>query len=768
MARAVTAFATFLRDPYRAGSGPVVQPWIAPERRTLITFRQLWPILSLGVICGVLVIATLPLQKDVTGFLAAVVIAAAYAFFSALFYCWEQRNAGASLRVQQNVRGLRKIAMIAGLTATIWFLPTVSSEVWLLYLVPMLTVGVDLDRRWALTLIALTMALMFASAFPQGVPGSDPAQLLTDSRDGLMRALAGGYVGLTSYLLARCLAYQYRAGSEAVRQLLQAPATQRWSNTVDVVADLVAELFSEKESQFTANVLIFDSQKGKMRLAGSSLPDGQRLARGEFAFPVTQGITGWAAVHNQPCFLNDTEQDPEGRFLPNEAFPNTRSALAVPFPLGARERAVLEIESPTPRNIAYEDMQLLELIASYLAGAYQASEWIEFHRRLAELGQDLADRIIHVQEIGATLAKIGEVALDMVDADVIGFFYCDPQTGLIEERCLVGDLLAPGVCGSPVNTKDGLVYQLMQQGEPQFFGSAQEDERLIRRSAWHKEHDVQPFVIREQIVSCSAIPLVLGQERLGLMWVNYRQAQDFPKPLQYGLQMVAPFAALAIKSGIQSAQAERRRREKLHRDLHDSLSARLNNAARALDRLSFCSPGSDRWKETFQLAQLSVKWATTVVSALLGRQEWMTLQSIVADLRTHADVSSRVYGVQVRLQAGELPVMAINHAGGNELLFACNEAINNALCHAQASNIDVCVGVANDCLCITVCDDGVGFDPSTLVRVHGIQNMRARVEQSLAGHFTLDSQPGSGTRVRMTVPLAAAGAEKETDRGATE
>jgi hypothetical protein len=160
-----------------------------------------------------------------------------------------------------------------------------------------------------------------------------------------------------------------------------------------------------------------------------------------------------------------------------------------------------------PHNIAYEDLQLMELIAGYLAGAHQANEWIEFHRQLAELGQDLADRIIHVQEIGATLAKIGEVALEMFDADVIGFYYCDLQTGLIEERCIVGHLLTPEVSGSPVNTPDSLVYQLMQQGEPQFFCNALTDEQLIRRGYWHKEHNVEPFVVREKIVACSAIPL---------------------------------------------------------------------------------------------------------------------------------------------------------------------------------------------------------------------------------------------------------------------
>lgn len=278
MAHAVSVLAAFFRDPYRPGSGPVVQPWIVPDRRTLITFRKLWPAISLGVICSVLIIAALPIQEGDSRFLAAIAIAGTYAFVASLFYLWEQHSINAPLNWQQNQRGVRKIAMLGGLTVALWCMPSLSREAWLLYLIPMLTVGVDLDRRWAFTLVSLTMVLIVASAFLPGIRNLAPGQLLNDGRDGLMRGLVGGYVGLTSYLLARCLAYQDRAGKDAVRRLLQVPTTQRWLSTVDVVAALIADLFSEESSPFTANVLVFDVQKGKMRLAGSSVPEGQRLA----------------------------------------------------------------------------------------------------------------------------------------------------------------------------------------------------------------------------------------------------------------------------------------------------------------------------------------------------------------------------------------------------------------------------------------------------------------------------------------------------------
>jgi signal transduction histidine kinase len=172
-----------------------------------------------------------------------------------------------------------------------------------------------------------------------------------------------------------------------------------------------------------------------------------------------------------------------------------------------------------------------------------------------------------------------------------------------------------------------------------------------------------------------------------------------------------------------------------------------------MDRLSFCDPGTERWKETFQTAMVSVKWATTVVAALLRKREWMTLPSIVADLQAQADVSSRIYEIPVLLRAAEMPPIQIGHEGGNELLFACNEAVNNALRHAHATCIEIAVTVEDEALRICICDDGVGFDPTQLKRVYGIHNMRVRIEESLAGSLTLTSAPGAGTTIVITVPL---------------
>ena len=83
------------------------------------------------------------------------------------------------------------------------------------------------------------------------------------------------------------------------------------------------------------------------------------------------------------------------------------------------------------------------------------------------------------------------------------------------------------------------------------------------------------------------------------------------------------------------------------------------------------------------------------------------------------------------------------------------EAVANALKHAKARNISVELEGMNHALRLRVKDDGEGFEPSplsTLAGHYGILGMRERAER-LGGTFDLESGPGAGTLVEVTVPL---------------
>ena len=86
------------------------------------------------------------------------------------------------------------------------------------------------------------------------------------------------------------------------------------------------------------------------------------------------------------------------------------------------------------------------------------------------------------------------------------------------------------------------------------------------------------------------------------------------------------------------------------------------------------------------------------------------------------------------------------------------EALTNVVRHAKAETVLVQMARENGRLSIEVEDDGEGFDPATVAtpessgRGLGLLGIRERVEL-LGGHVQIESSPGQGTRLAVSVPL---------------
>jgi PAS domain S-box-containing protein len=96
------------------------------------------------------------------------------------------------------------------------------------------------------------------------------------------------------------------------------------------------------------------------------------------------------------------------------------------------------------------------------------------------------------------------------------------------------------------------------------------------------------------------------------------------------------------------------------------------------------------------------------------------------------------------------------------LLFeSVRELLFNVVKHAQVDRVALDLALDGDRLCITVADEGVGFDPAALDRrskdsvvAWGLFSIRERVTL-LGGRLEIDSAPGRGTKFRLVAPLGA-------------
>jgi signal transduction histidine kinase len=92
----------------------------------------------------------------------------------------------------------------------------------------------------------------------------------------------------------------------------------------------------------------------------------------------------------------------------------------------------------------------------------------------------------------------------------------------------------------------------------------------------------------------------------------------------------------------------------------------------------------------------------------------------------------------------------------HDLLMAVKEALNNIVRHAEATEVEFHMAVAEGRLAIDIADNGKGFEPGT--GGHGLKNLPARLVK-LGGTCVVESRVGGGTTVRIRLPLTASAGE---------
>jgi signal transduction histidine kinase len=95
----------------------------------------------------------------------------------------------------------------------------------------------------------------------------------------------------------------------------------------------------------------------------------------------------------------------------------------------------------------------------------------------------------------------------------------------------------------------------------------------------------------------------------------------------------------------------------------------------------------------------------------------------------------------------------------NALYRIAQEALTNACKHSKSKKVEVTLVQEGQDVRLEVQDRGVGFDPKAIGKGHfGVEGIRERV-RLLGGRLNIESMSGSGTLVRVVVPIL----EKQTD-----
>lgn len=198
-------------------------------------------------------------------------------------------------------------------------------------------------------------------------------------------------------------------------------------------------------------------------------------------------------------------------------------------------------------------------------------------------------------------------------------------------------------------------------------------------------------------------------------------------------------------------------RNRLAGEIHDTLQQGLTAIMLQLDTVKKMWHKPEEARRYLAMARNMIGFSHAEVrhavwdlkSSLLENADLETaLQRLAAELNAG---DSRLVTVTITGPPRRLPPAVEHH-----LLRICQEAMMNAIKHAQAVSIRVTLDYQGDCVRLSVKDDGAGFIPEQVFDIakeghFGLQGIQARA-QKMGAELQIASQPGQGALVAVTLP----------------
>jgi signal transduction histidine kinase len=240
------------------------------------------------------------------------------------------------------------------------------------------------------------------------------------------------------------------------------------------------------------------------------------------------------------------------------------------------------------------------------------------------------------------------------------------------------------------------------------------------------------------------------------------------------LEMVSHQAVIAIQNArlFQDLTQEKERivqiqedaQKKLARDLHDgptqsvsAIAMRLNIARKMLER-----DPAEAAAEIVKVEDLARRTTQEIRHMLFTlRPLILETDGLVAALEAISEKMLDLYQQNVNLDIDPAVVQELDLPRQTVVFYLCEEAVNNARKHAEATEITIRLKFAHNepaIAILEIADNGVGFNMKEVMGSYerrgslGMINLRERSEL-INALLKVESSPGKGTHIRVYIPL---------------
>jgi signal transduction histidine kinase len=197
-------------------------------------------------------------------------------------------------------------------------------------------------------------------------------------------------------------------------------------------------------------------------------------------------------------------------------------------------------------------------------------------------------------------------------------------------------------------------------------------------------------------------------------------------------------------------------RNEIAKDLHDDIGASLSNIhiLNELAKRNAANPGKaneylEKASEDIQHVSESLNDIVWNINPKYDNPEnlFVRMKRYAADMMDGKNIS---YEMQFPSDAATIK---LNMDRRRDVYLIFKEAVNNLVKYSQAGFASIQLQTNDEQLCMTIEDNGVGFNPSKIVQGNGLDNMQQRAA-TWGAALSITGKPGEGTKVELIMPLS--------------
>ena len=269
------------------------------------------------------------------------------------------------------------------------------------------------------------------------------------------------------------------------------------------------------------------------------------------------------------------------------------------------------------------------------------------------------------------------------------------------------------------------------------------------------------FTEREQFYAALSELIVNGGAIILFMVLLNQQLAEREKAQELAERLESANAKLAANAARIESLTLQNERQRMARELHDTLAQGVAGLVLQLEAVRAHLASDRRERASAIVDQALTRARGTLAESRAAIDDLRAAPANLAE-SVRETVHRFTHGtgipcdLELSVQENRLSTETVDHALG-----ILNEALANVMKHAQAMSVNVRFSVLRDGLELEVRDDGKGFDfPSENGSGHyGLLGIHERARLA-GGAVTIESDSGSGTKVRFVVPNAERGATR--------